>query len=44
MRAYPWAAPDASKGDAAKVEAALEKAAKMISATYEQPYIKHAPI
>jgi CO/xanthine dehydrogenase Mo-binding subunit len=44
MRAYPWAAPDASKGDAAKVEAALRKAAKTISATYEQPYIKHAPI
>jgi nicotinate dehydrogenase subunit B len=44
MRAYPWGAPDESKGDAAKVQAALGKAAKTISATYEQPYIKHAPI
>src|SRR5450631_351077 len=35
MRAYPWGAPDASKGDATKVQAALGKAAKTISATYE---------
>jgi nicotinate dehydrogenase subunit B len=44
IRAHPWGAPDASKGDAAKVEAALGEASKTISVTYEQPYIKHAPI
>ena len=44
IRAHPWGAPDESKGDAAKVQAALGKATKTISATYEQPYIKHAPI
>jgi hypothetical protein len=30
MRAYPWGAPDASMGDAAKVQAALGKAAKTL--------------
>ena len=44
MRAYQWGAPDASKGDAAKVQAALGKAAKTISATYEQPYDSVAAI
>ena len=44
IRAHPWGAPDESKGDAIKVQAALGKATKTISATYEQPYIKHAPI
>jgi CO/xanthine dehydrogenase Mo-binding subunit len=44
IRAYKFAAPDASRGDAAKVQAALGKASKTISARYEQPYIKHAPI
>ena len=44
IRAYSWGAPDESRGDGAKVQAGLEKAAKTISATYEQPYIKHAPI
>src|SRR5579859_6604284 len=43
MRSYAWGAPDASKGDAGKVAVAMEKASKTISATYEQPYIKHAP-
>ena len=44
IRAHAWGAPDESRGDAAKVQAALGKASKTISVTYEQPYIKHAPI
>jgi CO/xanthine dehydrogenase Mo-binding subunit len=44
FREYKWGAPDASKGNAAAVEAAIGKASKTISATYEQPCIKHAPI
>jgi nicotinate dehydrogenase subunit B len=44
IRAHPWGGPDAAKGDAAKVQAALSKASKTISATYEQPYVKHAPM
>ena len=46
MRAYAWGAPDESKGDAARrYRAALGTwRSKTISVTYEQPYIKHAPI
>ena len=44
IRAHAWGAPDASKGDAAKVQAGLANATHTITATYEQPYIKHAPI
>lgn len=32
------------RGDAAKTDAALASAAKVVSCTYEQPYVKHAPI
>jgi CO/xanthine dehydrogenase Mo-binding subunit len=32
------------RGDQAKVEEALKGSAKVISATYQQPYVKHAPI
>src|SRR5262249_57924232 len=32
------------RGDSTKVDAALAGAAKVISATYEQPYVRHAPI
>jgi CO/xanthine dehydrogenase Mo-binding subunit len=44
LRDYKWGAPSESKGNAAEVQAALAHGAKTISATYEQPYIKHAPI
>lgn len=44
IRAYPWGAPTGSRGNAAGVTAGLAKASKTISATYEQPYVKHAPI
>ena len=33
-----------TRGDAAKTDAALGGAAKVLSATYEQPYVRHAPI
>ena len=36
--------PGASAGDAAKNEAAYQSAAKKVAVTYEQPFIKHAPI
>jgi CO/xanthine dehydrogenase Mo-binding subunit len=36
--------PSASRGDAATTEAALAAAATTVSATYEQPFVKHAPI
>lgn len=32
------------RGDMAKADAALAGAAKVISATYEQPYVRHAPM
>ena len=32
------------RGDQAKTADALKNAAKVVSATYEQPYVKHAPI
>jgi nicotinate dehydrogenase subunit B len=44
LRAYKWGAPAESQGKAADVTAALARAAKTISATYEQPYVRHAPI
>src|SRR5882757_106280 len=42
--AHEWGTPSESKGNAADVTAALAKASRKISATYEQPYVRHAPI
>ncbi len=44
LRAYKWGAPSESRGNAAVVTAALASAPKTISATYELPYVRHAPI
>src|ERR1700687_2872004 len=44
LRAHKWGAPSESKGNAATVSAALASAPKTISATYELPYVRHAPI
>jgi len=44
FRAYKWNAPSESRGKAADVTAAFAKASKTISASYEQPYTRHAPI
>ena len=44
LRDYKWGAPSESNGNAADVNAALAKASRTVSATYEQPYMKHAPI
>lgn len=44
LREYKWGAPSESKGKAADVLAALASASKTISASYEQPYVRHAPI
>jgi nicotinate dehydrogenase subunit B len=44
LRGYKWGAPSQINGNAADVQAALAQGAKTITATYEQPYIKHAPI
>ena len=43
LRAARWI-PSGTRGDSARTDAALAAAAKVISATYEQPYIRHAPI
>ena len=44
LREYKWGAPAGTRGKAADVTAAMASAAKTISATYEQPYVRHAPI
>src|SRR5271156_1902749 len=44
LRDYKWGAPSESNGNEADVNAALAKASRTVSATYEQPYMKHAPI
>ena len=44
IRGYAWEKPAASKGQAAETRAALASALKRISATYEQGYVRHAPI
>jgi len=42
--AQEWGAPSQNKGNASDVTAALASASTKISATYEQPYVRHAPI
>jgi len=44
IREHKWSAPAESKGNAADVTAALASASKRIFATYELPYVRHAPI
>lgn len=44
IREYKWSAPGESKGNAADVTAALASASKRIFASYELPYVRHAPI
>jgi nicotinate dehydrogenase subunit B len=44
IREYKWDKPSEAKGKAADVTAALAGAHKTISSTYEQPYVRHAPI
>ncbi|TMP93987.1 MAG: xanthine dehydrogenase family protein molybdopterin-binding subunit [Verrucomicrobia bacterium] len=44
IRAHKWGKPSESKGKAAETEAALQSATKKLSATYEQGYVRHAPI
>jgi len=43
LRACTWGSPE-SKGNAADVAAALENASQKLSVSYEQPYVRHAPI
>src|SRR5580700_1696999 len=44
LREHKWGAPDQTRGNAADVTTALANAPKTIAASYEQPYVKHAPI
>jgi CO/xanthine dehydrogenase Mo-binding subunit len=44
LRAHDWGPPSESKGDRSAVTAALASASKTISATFELPYTRHAPI
>src|SRR5258707_14253619 len=44
IRDYKWGAPSQSKGNPAEVNAVLQGARKTMSATYELPYVRHAPI
>ncbi|MGB9431135.1 MAG: molybdopterin cofactor-binding domain-containing protein [Candidatus Acidiferrum sp.] len=44
LREQKWGAPSESRGKADDVKTALARAAKTISSTYEQPYVRHAPI
>jgi nicotinate dehydrogenase subunit B len=44
LREHEWGAPAESKGKAVDVNAAMASAARTIAATYEQPYVRHAPI
>jgi len=43
LREYPWGDPS-SKGSAADVAKAMTGASRILSASYEQPYVRHAPI
>jgi nicotinate dehydrogenase subunit B len=44
LRSYNWGAPSATRGKPEDVAAAFAKSSKTISASYEQPYVRHAPI
>ncbi|MEO8128261.1 MAG: molybdopterin cofactor-binding domain-containing protein, partial [Bryobacteraceae bacterium] len=44
LRKYEWGSPAGSRGNAADVTAALASASRTISTSYEQPYVRHAPI
>jgi len=44
LREHKWGAPSESRGKSADVIAALASGSKTISASYEQPYVRHAPI
>ena len=44
FRERTWGAPSESRGNADEVAAALASAPRTISATYELPYVRHAPI
>jgi nicotinate dehydrogenase subunit B len=44
LREYKWEKPSETKGRAAETTAALQNATLKISATYEQGYVRHAPI
>jgi CO/xanthine dehydrogenase Mo-binding subunit len=44
LREHNWGPPDESRGNAADVSAGLASASRRIAVSYEQPYVKHAPI
>lgn len=44
LRAQKWGPPSETKGKSAQVSAAMAKGTKTISASYELPYVRHAPI
>jgi nicotinate dehydrogenase subunit B len=44
LRDYKWGVPSETRGKADAVTTALASAPKTLSASYEQPYVRHAPI
>jgi CO/xanthine dehydrogenase Mo-binding subunit len=44
LRSYAWGVPSEARGNAEETATAITRSAKTITAAYEQPYIKHAPI
>jgi nicotinate dehydrogenase subunit B len=44
LRAQKWGAANETKGEETKTKSAMAAAVKTVSATYELPYVRHAPI
>ena len=44
LRAFPWGTPESKGQDAAGLNTAFESATQKLAASYEQPYVRHAPI
>ena len=44
IRAYPWREPSSKKGTSPDVDAAMARASKTLAVSYEQAYIRHAPV
>lgn len=44
LRAFPWGTPESKGQDAAGLNLAFESATQKLEVSYEQPYVRHAPI
>ncbi|WP_051669843.1 molybdopterin cofactor-binding domain-containing protein [Bryobacter aggregatus] len=44
LRQHNWGVPNGTRGNAAAVQRALSESTRVLAASFEQPYVRHAPI